>query len=222
MHAAAAAAAGIHHGYSTDVTMTTVNNNRRTATAANDMYSSNMRRPDVLMHGAHHPSLSDQDLLNLHNSTLPLDDSQVSWSIFFPILLFSRIKHPNFRVPKEKTFQTNLFNQIYVKLVKVLILILTGRLFKALISHVNPALTTETTKPKKYRSDLTLDRGVNPNKQVHFAGDFQYQTRKPFRPVQLKKVLQCYLFIYIVFMCFWLRSIFANISSSSSSSSFWW
>ena len=59
---------GIHHGYA-DVTMS---NSRRTA---NDMYS-NMRRPDVLMHSGHHP-ISDQDLLNLHNSTIPLDDNQV-------------------------------------------------------------------------------------------------------------------------------------------------
>lgn len=60
----------LHHGYA-DVTMT---NSRR---SANDMYS-NMRRPDVLMHSGHH-TISDQDLLNLHNnSALQLDDTQVS------------------------------------------------------------------------------------------------------------------------------------------------
>lgn len=63
----------IHHGYG-DVSM---GNSRR----ANDMYA-NMRRPDVLMHAGHH-SISDQDLLNLHNnSAIPLDDNQVPFLFF--------------------------------------------------------------------------------------------------------------------------------------------
>ena len=69
LHLQANMHSGIHHGYG-EVTMP---NSRR---AANEMYA-NMRRPDVLMHGGHHP-ISDQDLLNLHNNTaLPLDDTQV-------------------------------------------------------------------------------------------------------------------------------------------------
>lgn len=40
-----------------------------------DQYA--VRRPDVLVHGGHH-GLSEQDLLNLHNATLPaIDDGQV-------------------------------------------------------------------------------------------------------------------------------------------------
>ncbi|KAG8197408.1 hypothetical protein JTE90_014894 [Oedothorax gibbosus] len=34
-----------------------------------------VRRPDVLVHGGHH-GLSEQDLLSLHNATLPIDDGQ--------------------------------------------------------------------------------------------------------------------------------------------------
>ncbi|GBM24237.1 hypothetical protein AVEN_132742-1, partial [Araneus ventricosus] len=44
---------------------------------ADPAYSA-VRRPDVLVHGGHH-GLSEQDLLNLHNATLPsIDDGQVS------------------------------------------------------------------------------------------------------------------------------------------------
>ncbi|GIY48892.1 uncharacterized protein CDAR_109181 [Caerostris darwini] len=41
-----------------------------------------VRRPDVLVHGGHH-GLSEQDLLSLHNATLPsIDDGQVSPRFF--------------------------------------------------------------------------------------------------------------------------------------------
>lgn len=43
------------------------------------MVYASVRRPDVLMHGGHH-TLSEQDLLNLHNAQAlsALEDGQVS------------------------------------------------------------------------------------------------------------------------------------------------
>ncbi|CAG2116688.1 unnamed protein product, partial [Medioppia subpectinata] len=66
---------GLHSGYG-DVTVSvaaSVNAARR----GTDMVYANVRRPDVLMHSGHH-TLSEQDLLNLHNAgALPsLDDTQ--------------------------------------------------------------------------------------------------------------------------------------------------
>jgi hypothetical protein len=67
--------AGLHTGYG-DVSVSvaaSVNAARR----GTEMVYANVRRPDVLMHGGHH-TLSEQDLLNLHNAgALPsLDDGQ--------------------------------------------------------------------------------------------------------------------------------------------------
>ncbi|KAF7488265.1 Transcription factor AP-2-beta [Sarcoptes scabiei] len=89
---------GIHHGYA-EITMANHHHNRNRSNnnnngsnansnsnqnnsqqnnnnpnSQNDMYS-NMRRPDVLMHGAHH-TISDHELLNLQNSALQMDDTQ--------------------------------------------------------------------------------------------------------------------------------------------------
>ena len=64
---------GLHSGYG-DVTVSVANVARR----GSEMVYANVRRPDVLMHSGHH-TLSEQDLLNLHNAgALPsLDDQQV-------------------------------------------------------------------------------------------------------------------------------------------------
>ena len=67
---------GIHSGYG-DVSVSvaaSVNAARR----GTEMVYANVRRPDVLMHSGHH-TLSEQDLLNLHNAgALPsLEDGQV-------------------------------------------------------------------------------------------------------------------------------------------------
>ena len=64
---------GLHSGYG-DVTVAVANAARR----GSEMVYANVRRPDVLMHSGHH-TLSEQDLLNLHNAgALPsLDDQQV-------------------------------------------------------------------------------------------------------------------------------------------------
>ncbi len=77
--------AGLHTGYG-DVSVSvaaSVNAARR----GTEMVYANVRRPDVLMHGGHH-TLSEQDLLNLHNAgALPsLDDGQVC--IFYYLFLF--------------------------------------------------------------------------------------------------------------------------------------
>ncbi len=65
--------ASLHSGYG-DVSVSVANVGRR----GGEMVYANVRRPDVLMHGGHH-TLSEQDLLNLHNAgALPsLEDGQV-------------------------------------------------------------------------------------------------------------------------------------------------
>ncbi|CAG2164586.1 unnamed protein product [Oppiella nova] len=83
---------GLHSGYG-DVTVSvaaSVNAARR----GTDMVYANVRRPDVLMHSGHH-TLSEQDLLNLHNAgALPsLDDTQVCLhSLSFNSLLHSILR----------------------------------------------------------------------------------------------------------------------------------
>lgn len=68
---------GLHSGYGESAVSVaaSVNAVRR----GTEMVYANVRRPDVLMHGGHH-TLSEQDLLNLHNAgALPsLEDGQVN------------------------------------------------------------------------------------------------------------------------------------------------
>ncbi|KAH9406413.1 Transcription factor AP-2-alpha, partial [Tyrophagus putrescentiae] len=69
---------GLHHGYGDGLSGLNMGGNGR-GRASVDMYGS-IRRPDVLMHGGGggggHPVLSEQDLLNLHNSHIQIDDTQ--------------------------------------------------------------------------------------------------------------------------------------------------
>ena len=65
--------------YSDSVSAVVSNSSAHSRRGGSDMVYASVRRPDVLMHGGHH-SLSEQDLLNLHNAGAlsSLDDAQVS------------------------------------------------------------------------------------------------------------------------------------------------
>lgn len=82
-----AAAVAFHHGYGDVAVANTMAAAAAAGNRRSDMYSVNMRRPDVLMHGtaaaAAHHGISEQDLINLHNNNnnntqLSMDDNQVS------------------------------------------------------------------------------------------------------------------------------------------------
>jgi len=82
----------MHSGLDGDVAVSNSSVSRR----GPDMVYASVRRPDVLMHGGHH-SLSEQDLLNLHNAQAlsALEDAQVSYDLLLDmtcLLLLERKK----------------------------------------------------------------------------------------------------------------------------------